>query len=43
VAARMNVTPKDREMLAPRLVRLSRDATSVALLARDVVAEQVPA
>jgi hypothetical protein len=37
------LTPKDREMLAPRLARLSRDAHSVALLSRDLVSEQVPA
>jgi hypothetical protein len=37
------LTPKDREMLAPRLARLARDAHSVALLSRDLVSEQVPA
>jgi ParB-like chromosome segregation protein Spo0J len=37
------LTPKDREMLAPRFARLARDAHSVALLARDLVSEQGPA
>jgi ParB-like chromosome segregation protein Spo0J len=37
------LTPQDRERLAPRLARLSRDAHSVALLSRDLVSEQVPA
>jgi hypothetical protein len=37
------VTPKDRELLAPRFVRLARDAHAVALLSRDLVSEQVPA
>lgn len=38
-----HVTPTDCQVLAPRFVRLSQDATSVAALARDLVAEQVPA
>jgi ParB-like chromosome segregation protein Spo0J len=38
-----SLTPKDREVLAPRFTRLSRDAISVAALARDLVSEQVPA
>jgi ParB-like chromosome segregation protein Spo0J len=37
------LTPKDREVLAPRFARLSRDAHSVALLSRDLLSEQVPA
>jgi ParB-like chromosome segregation protein Spo0J len=37
------LTPKDRQVLAPRFARLSRDATSVAVLARDLVSEQVVA
>lgn len=37
------LTPKDRQVLAPRFARLSRDATSVAVLSRDLVSEQVPA
>ena len=37
------LTPKDRQVLAPRFARLSRDATSVAVLTRDLVSEQVPA
>jgi ParB-like chromosome segregation protein Spo0J len=37
------LTPKDRQVLAPRFVRLSRDATSVAMLSRDLVSAQVPA
>lgn len=37
------LTPKDCEVLAPRFVRLSRDAHSVALLARDLRGEPVPA
>ena len=37
------LTPKDRQVLAPRFERLSRDATSVAVLSRDLVSEQVPA
>ena len=37
------LTPKDREVLAPRFARLSRDAHSVALLSRDLLSEPVPA
>ena len=37
------LTPKDRDVLAPRFARLSRDAHSVALLSQDLMAEQVPA
>ena len=37
------LTPKDRQVLGPRFARLSRDATSVAALSRDLVSEQVPA
>jgi ParB family chromosome partitioning protein len=37
------LTPKDRDVLAPRFVRLARDAHSVALLARDLRPEPVPA
>jgi ParB-like chromosome segregation protein Spo0J len=37
------LTLKDRQVLAPRFERLSRDATSVAALAQDLVSEQVPA
>jgi ParB family chromosome partitioning protein len=37
------LTPKDRQVLAPRFARLSRDATSVAALSRDLVSAQVPA
>lgn len=37
------LTPKDRQVLAPRFARLSRDATSVAVLSRDLVSEPVPA
>lgn len=37
------LTPKDRQVLAPRFARLSRDATSVATLSRDLVSAQVPA
>lgn len=37
------LTPKDREVLAPRFARLAREAHSVALLSRDLVSEQVPA
>ena len=38
-----SVTPQDRDVLRPRFGRLAREATSVALLARDLVSEQVPA
>jgi ParB-like chromosome segregation protein Spo0J len=37
------LTPQDRDVLAPRFVRLARDAHSVALLARDLRPEPVPA
>jgi hypothetical protein len=37
------LTPRDRQVLAPRFARLSRDATSVALLSRDIASEKVPA
>jgi len=36
---RAGLTPRDREILAPRFERLSRDASSVAALSRDLVAE----
>jgi len=36
---RAGLTAKDRQILAPRFERLSRDATSVASLCRDLVAE----
>ena len=38
-----SVTPKDRQILAPRFARLSRDAMSVALLTQDLATEEVPA
>jgi ParB-like chromosome segregation protein Spo0J len=36
---RAGLTPKDRQVLAPRFERLSRDATSVAMLSSDLVSE----
>lgn len=36
---RAGLTARDRELLAPRFERLSRDASSVAALSRDLVAE----
>jgi ParB-like chromosome segregation protein Spo0J len=36
------LTPKDRDVLAPRFARLARDAHSVALLSQDLMAERVP-
>lgn len=38
---RAALTPKDRQVLAPRFERLTRDATSVAMLSKDLVAELV--
>jgi hypothetical protein len=38
---RAGLTPKDRQVLAPRFERLTRDATSVAMLSKDLVAELV--
>lgn len=38
-----DVTPTDRRVLAPRFARLAREATSVALLTKDLVADEVPA
>jgi len=35
-----DVTPKDRQILAPRVARLARDAMSVALLAKDLRSEE---
>lgn len=40
---RAGLTPKDRQVLAPRFERLTRDATSVAMLSKDLVAELVRA
>jgi len=40
---RAGLTPKDRQVLAPRFERLSRDATSVAMLSKDLVTELVRA
>ena len=36
---RAGLTPRDRELLAPRFERLHRDATSVATLSRDFISE----
>lgn len=36
-----SVTPKDREILAPRFARLSREAMSVATLTQDLIPEEV--
>ena len=36
---RAGLTPRDRELLAPRFERLHRDATSVATLSRDLISE----
>lgn len=36
---RAGLTPRDRELLAPRFERLCRDATSVATLSRDLISE----
>jgi ParB-like chromosome segregation protein Spo0J len=36
---RAGLTPKDRQVLAPRFKRLSREATSVAMLSKDLIAE----
>ena len=38
-----DVTPHDRRVLVPRFARLVRAATSVALLTKDLVADEVPA
>jgi ParB-like chromosome segregation protein Spo0J len=38
---RAGLTPKDRQVLAPRFERLTRDANSVAMLSKDLVAELV--
>ena len=40
---RAGLTPKDRQVLAPRFERLARDATSVAMLSSDLVSELVRA
>lgn len=37
------VTPTDRQILAPRMARLARDAMSVAVLAKDLRSEERPA
>jgi hypothetical protein len=38
---RAGLTARDRQILAPRFERLSRDATSVAMLSKDLVSELV--
>lgn len=38
---RAGLTPRDRQVLSPRFERLARDATSVAMLTRDLVSEMV--
>ena len=38
-----SLTPKDRELLAPRFARLAREAHAVALLSQDVLPEEVSA
>jgi hypothetical protein len=37
VQARSGLTARDRQVLAPRLERLARDATSVAVQCREVM------
>ena len=39
VRARGGLTPRDRQVLAPRLERLARDATSVAVQCREVLGD----
>jgi hypothetical protein len=39
VRARGRLTPRDRQVLAPRLERLARDATSVAVQCREVLGD----